>query len=113
MRRYVCIFEAKSEEYDVDKNLLISIAILENINRPAWVRMLERISQRVTRRAYTVGLMQVNSVKHMSNEQSIDLAAQMLSNYNTSNPLKVGELYNGSREYGKCLKYVMSQVQKF
>jgi hypothetical protein len=55
--------------------------------------------------------MQVNSVKYINDKKSIELAAKKISSFRYDNNLmKLGELYNGSKDYGLCLRYVHDEL---
>ena len=55
--------------------------------------------------------MQVNSARHISDEESIEFAARKILSFRCGDDLKkLGELYNGSKDYGFCLRYVYDEL---
>lgn len=58
--------------------MVYSIMIYENFNRPRFVRWIEYIHFSLTKKPHTLGIMQVTSVKWITNEQSITLAIQKI-----------------------------------
>lgn len=110
IKKFIPIITEQSYKYSVDKNVLLSIAILENINRPFWVRMWEKTVCKFLP-IKTFGLMQVLSEKYVDDKESIEIATRHISKLNYKNNLiRLGELYNGSKEYGKCLDYIYGEV---
>jgi len=63
------------EKYKVKKELVLAICITENIERPAWVRKLERIKSYVFKSG-TYGIMQVAADNYIDDFQSIDKAVE-------------------------------------
>lgn len=59
------------------KKLLFSIMMIEDINRPPFLRFLERIFSRV-RPTISTGIMQVRSMKGLSDDESVMIAQQRL-----------------------------------
>ena len=110
IKKFIPIIDEQSCKYNVDRNALLSIAILENINRPLWIRMWEKIVSKFLS-VKTFGLMQVSSEKYVDDKESIEIATKYISKLNYKNNLiRLGELYNGSKEYGKCLNYIYSEI---
>ena len=62
--------------------LLRAILIYENVNRPAWVRLLERAIVRVPGVRLTVGIAQVMSKRPLSDNDSITKAYELLAEEN-------------------------------
>ncbi|MFJ6375131.1 hypothetical protein ACIQH9_05320 [Pseudarthrobacter oxydans] len=60
------------------KLILYSILIVENYNRPKWVRICENLLVRIPGMELTVGLAQVRSHRPLSDAVSIDLAVRKL-----------------------------------
>ena len=58
-----------------DGEILLSIMLVEQLNRPHWFRSFENLAARVLRRKGTYGLMQVRSEGPVSDEDSIAIAA--------------------------------------
>jgi len=102
----------QSKAYRLDSKILVSIAILENINRPGWIRILEKLFSKFIK-INTYGLMQVSSNKYLNDEKSIEIAAKKISKLNFKNNfLKLGKLYNGNKEYGKCLNFIFNELNE-
>jgi hypothetical protein len=70
--------DAQSAEYDVDPLLLQSLLLVENLQRPRWIRQVERALGRVLP-VGSYGLMQVQTDQPVTDEESIRLAAQRLA----------------------------------
>lgn len=68
----------KSE--NASPNLLCAIAYAENVNRPPWVRTLERL---LLRRGGTYGLMQMKSPRPITDAESVSLFLERLPEYPT------------------------------
>ena len=72
--RALCLQHAASAD------LAICIMVVENLQRPAWFRRLERVRGRVRRRtSATYGVMQVESHTPLSDRESIDRAIPRLA----------------------------------
>jgi hypothetical protein len=67
---------AACEKYKAKKELVMAICITENIERPSWVRKLERIKSLVFKPG-TYGIMQVASNKYINDLDSIDKAVEL------------------------------------
>lgn len=102
-------FSQASKKYRIKLDILLGIAILEDMNRPSIFRILERTFHYILP-IRTFGLMQVHSEKPLTDKESIFLAAKLLSKFPSKNPLKIGEFYNGSKEYGLCLRYILDEL---
>lgn len=111
LNKHMPAIKKASEKFAVDEKLLLSIAILENINRPSWLRFFEKLIPNYIFAFRSYGLMQVKSDTYLNDKESIFLAAKLLSVLDHNNdPFKLGKLYNGSNEYGICLNYVYSEI---
>jgi hypothetical protein len=68
---------AKSQAHaaGVDEDLVVAVMVVEAIQRPEWLRRLERLLARLLRRG-TYGIMQVGSRRPLSDRESIDAAIQ-------------------------------------
>lgn len=85
---------------------MLGIAIIENINRPWWIRKLEKLSNN-----RTYGLMQVKSINPLTDEQSIIIAAKKISKIKQLDVIEIGKLFNGCNDYGVCLKYIVDELE--
>jgi len=91
----------------IDPLVLLSIALLENVNRPFWVRKIEYFFYFTGLvKIQTFGLMQIRSKIPISDEESIEIAAKYVHQIGSNDIYKIGNTYNGSNEYAKCLNYV-------
>jgi hypothetical protein len=97
------------------KLLLYSILIVENYNRPLWIRKLENLLVRLPHTELTVGIAQVRSRRHLTDAESIDRAIAIIRTSMTeheshkklsgvpSPPTEVLNDYNPSGEYQKMV----------
>jgi hypothetical protein len=110
--KYFPLIEKESKKFGIENKMLLGIAILEDINRPRWIRIFEKVMCKFIP-IRTFGLMQMKSTVYLDDQTSIKLAAKFISNLNYDNdPIKLGEQYNGSREYGVCLAYILSELEE-
>jgi hypothetical protein len=70
---------AKANDDVVLKLMLYSILIVENYNRPGWMRKVENLLVRLPHTELTVGIAQVRSRRPLSDAASIDLAIGKIS----------------------------------
>lgn len=113
--KYIPLICHVCDTYSVEAKLMIGIAILENMNRPGWIRYFERILPTTLVKFDSFGLMQVRSNHYVNDVESINMAVRIVSKINKK--IKdidaVGQQYNGSIEYGKCLKYIVSLLSGY
>lgn len=64
-----------SERYAADVHVVRAVMMVENLQRPAWFRRLERLKGRISRRG-TYGIMQMLSTGPISDEESIERAVR-------------------------------------
>jgi len=74
--------DATADEFSADRSLVRSIMIVENLQRPPWIRRLERIKGRIVKPG-SYGIMQMTASHPLSDRESIRLA--------------VGEFLGGTR----------------
>lgn len=111
IKKFIPTIIQQSKRCSIDRDILLSIAILENINRPSWLRIWEKYLHLIIR-IKTYGLMQVSSKDYIDDYESIELAAEYISKSNYRNDIKaLGKLYNGSEEYGICLEFVFNELK--
>lgn len=67
--------EKASAKYRADKVLVMAICTVENIQRPLWVRNIEKLKSRVFKLG-TYGIMQVKSNQYIPDALSIDSAVK-------------------------------------
>lgn len=65
--------DKEATKQNANATLLKAICIVENIQRPKWVRFLERLKSYVWKKG-TYGIMQFYSTKYLSDKESISLA---------------------------------------
>jgi hypothetical protein len=63
---------------------VLAFAIVENLQRPPWVRRIENFFAKITKKG-TYGVMQVSSTRGLSDEESVDQAVKTFF-LNTKNP---------------------------
>ena len=97
------------------KDLVFSIMINEDFNRPYLFRKLEKILCKLSRKSYTQGIMQFSSSIPISDEESIKLAIQKIfedayrcmceDEYYLSEALLIISI---GRNYNPCDDYISS-----
>ncbi|MEO0234622.1 MAG: hypothetical protein ABIN11_05995 [candidate division WOR-3 bacterium] len=60
------------------KNIILSIMIYENFNRPKFIRILENKFFFFSKKSRTTGIMQVKSIKPLSDEESLKEGLKIL-----------------------------------
>ncbi|HSW97435.1 MAG TPA: hypothetical protein VLF89_06435 [Candidatus Saccharimonadales bacterium] len=91
-----------ANEQKIDRILLTSIAILENISRPVWVRNIEYFLYKCPLvPIHTFGLMQVTSKKLLTDRQSIYKASKMIKKILSEKKMQVKDKKNLIQEVGK------------
>lgn len=65
----------QSEIYNANENLAMAICIVENLQRPSWVRFLEKVKSFFLPRG-TYGIMQVSSSGYISDKESVAIAVR-------------------------------------
>lgn len=111
---------AASERSGADAVLVLAVMVVENLQRPAWFRALEQIKGRVLKKG-TYGVMQVWAAEPISDEMSIDQAAEILSAYSDLCDERgyprpdtfraLGVSYNGSQSYGDLVFTAYQRVR--
>ena len=69
----LALAQQKCAEYGTDWQIVEAVILVENLQRPKWVRNLERLKSLVHHPG-SYGIMQVRSEFYISDEESIDLA---------------------------------------
>lgn len=64
---------SKCDEFEADFLLVKAVMLIENLQRPGWVRKLERLKGRLHKPG-SYGVMQVTTDKPVSDRESIDIA---------------------------------------
>jgi hypothetical protein len=98
----------KSDEYLANERLVLAVCIVENLQRPKWIRSYERIKSNFSSRG-TYGIMQVMSEHWISDEQSIDLGIKKyftnskLSYLGQEDITNIITKYNPSEQYSEMV----------
>lgn len=79
-----------ANENNADEKLVLAICITENLQRPKWFRLGEKMSWFLFRRKGTYGIMQVMSDEYLSDEESIDFSVRR----HLSNTKKMNQDYS-------------------
>lgn len=111
IQKFVPLIEKHSKDEDVDIDIITGIAIIENMNRPTWFRFIEKFFSAFKKNG-TYGLMQVHSQKLLSDTKSIQRACKIIKKSNTADLALIGQIYNGNRDYGQILEYVVQELKK-
>jgi len=74
------VLEARAVEHDVGHDFLRSIVLAECIQRPAWIRRLERLKGRFIGPG-TYGVAQVSALSPITDVESIEVLCQLHSGY--------------------------------
>ncbi|MFH1767370.1 MAG: hypothetical protein ABH826_04795 [Patescibacteria group bacterium] len=83
---------------NANKDLLMAIAIVENMQRPGWFRCLEWVKSFVFPEG-TYGIMQVYAKHYLSDEESIDFAAS--------------EFFRNSNDEMDSEDYILSKIKDY
>lgn len=97
------IIETESRKYNANEKLVKAICIVENIQRPAWIRKLERIKSFINKEG-TYGIMQIKSSHYVTDEESIKMAIEKFFK-NTSHK-EWEELKDIVSEYNSDERYI-------
>lgn len=96
------LIESLSRKHKADEVLVKAICIAENIERAKWVRRLENVVG-LFRRSGTYGIMQVQSPKPISDEESVKQAIEKhftgTENMDFPQKMKTVESYNSNNKY--------------
>lgn len=110
IRKHLSALKLASIRYKLDYRLILAIAILEDINRPKLRRMMEKMYFRIRGKTMTFGLMQVSNDSPLSDIESINMAAKMISDWGPMEIYYIGLKYNGSPDYARCLEHIHSRL---
>lgn len=69
------LIETEANRFGADLALVQAVALVENLQRPRWIRSLERVKGRVSPNG-TYGLMQVTAGEPLSDEESVKMAVE-------------------------------------
>jgi hypothetical protein len=113
------------QKYACSKPILYAVVIYENMNRPPSLRKLENIIVRFVKVPLTVGIAQVKSDKPLSDAESIEKAARILSGSASADNEFAGgfvdmqqlegllEKYNQSALYAESIAEIMSVLRRY
>jgi hypothetical protein len=79
MSRYGKVIKETTQNEALEA-IVFAILIYEDFNRPKAIRIVENIKQRVTKKTLTLGVMQVESDKIISDLESVKLGAEKVVN---------------------------------
>lgn len=110
--------------YATSKPILYAVLIYENMNRPAWMRLIENVIVKTTHKELTVGIAQVKSDRALTDSESISKAARILqgssfadSGYGSGfvdiQQLEgILEKYNSSSLYAESIAEIMATLRR-
>ena len=105
--------------------LLYAILIYEDMNRPAWLRRVENLIVKVTKKELTVGIAQVKSKVSLTDIESMNKAAEILKDtknlneefqqsiYNSHQLQAILERYNSGSQYKHAIVTVLSNLHDY
>lgn len=101
------------ESYGLDYNLLVSILIYEDLNRPRWVRKLENLTVKVFKIPLTLGIAQVKSCVPLTDRESIKSMAEIVTGLleEANDFSTVLHKYNGSKRYADQVMKIYEILQ--
>lgn len=109
-------FDTDSEQ-DNFKQLIYAIMIFEDYNRPWLYRRVERIVKKfVPKTKMSLGIMQVQTEKNISDKESIKLAIEKLYQYfmeDKNDPINYAiRCYNNTQNYLKNIWFILDILEK-
>jgi hypothetical protein len=119
------IINDSCSKYSCSRPVLYAVLIYENMNRPPLFRKFENIIVKLGKTPLTVGIAQVKSDKPLSDAESIEKAARILSG-SASTDIDFGsgyidmqhlegllENYNTSALYAESIAEIMSVLRRY
>lgn len=97
------------------KDLFFSIIIYESLNRPYLFRKMENLYVRITHHTATLGIAQTKSQIPISDEESIEILAHQIINYDLNHqefPDDFLRTYNDHKEYKKEIINIMKIINE-
>ncbi|MCU0641068.1 MAG: hypothetical protein MUC35_03145 [Candidatus Margulisbacteria bacterium] len=67
------LIDKLADKANANPNLIKAVAVTENLQRPAWFRLIEQIMSWFSKKG-TYGIMQVQSDRYLTDEESIEIA---------------------------------------
>lgn len=100
--------ENKNSEFEA----LLSVLIFENANRPKPIRIAENIFVRLTKVRSTVGIAQIHSTRHLSDEDSIKILFSKIQNYSNQgmSPSEIFQKLNSSPIYSEEVNFIYNHL---
>ena len=98
------------EKYQANKDLVMAICITENIQRPLWVRKIERVKSYVFKSG-TYGIMQVQSNKYIDDYKSIEIAVEEF--FKNTASFSDNEITNLLSKYNSDSKFLYFAVASY
>lgn len=99
--------QEKCKGYNANYNLALAVCLTESIQRPVWLRGIEKIKS-IFYKAGTYGIMQVKADHRLSDEESIDLAvANKLRDSASATDEEIEKIilqYNSSENFQSMVK---------
>jgi len=117
-KRYLHLLKPEFQKVKVLNDLLFSIMIYEDMNRPSWFRLIEKFLFKIGL-SNTTGIMQIKSQRLMDDEQSINEAQQIIlgayKNYENTNEYEfVGKIittYNPDAYYREEVRSIFIDIR--
>lgn len=102
--KIIMTIENESKKFKANSKLVMAVCIVENIQRPSWIRRIERIKSFIYAEG-TYGIMQVQSSKYITDEESIKIAVEKFFS-NTESKENWKELKDFVFKYNSNSRYV-------
>lgn len=120
MQKYAEPIREMSLKYSADEALLMAIAIVENIQRPGWFRVLER-KIGWFRQSGTYGIMQITSRRPIDDLESIEVSARDYFPNSASDGsespdkrfarlIEIGRHHNSNRQFLEMFQQVLTGI---
>ncbi len=103
-----CIHE-QSEKYSANERLVLAVCIVENLQRPLWVRNIEKAKSFFSKPG-SYGIMQTNSDHYINDEESIKKAVERYFANSKHEYMDISTIerwvkkYNGGNTYAELVK---------
>lgn len=125
-QKFSKVIDESCAQTNSSKALMYAVLIYENMNRPPFLRAVERLAVRISRKSLTIGIAQVRSNSAISDEESIKQASVLLANskqkvikaFNSTEQkyesvYSYTELYNSDPNYAKSIINVLSVLKQY
>jgi hypothetical protein len=99
----------QSEKYNANERLVLAVCIVENLQRPLWVRSIEKVKS-IFNRSGSYGIMQTNSDHYITDEESIKKAIERYFANSKNEYMDIDTIekwvkkYNGGSTYAELVK---------